>query len=450
MPYTVVIVGRPNVGKSTLFNRLVGRRLALVHDTPGVTRDWREGEATLAGFSFRVIDTAGLEEGRKDALEARVKGRTKRALAEADLILMMVDARAGVTPLDEHFAGWIRAAAKPTLLIANKSEGRAADAGFYEAYALGFGEPIAISAEHGVGLGELYAAIVAQHEKSGVPGGEATAPAGDARIEIAIVGRPNVGKSTLINRLLGEDRQLTGPEPGTTRDAIAIDWEYDGRPLRLVDTAGIRRRAKFAGTVEQLAVDDSERAIKKAGVVILVLDAREMLHRHDLRIAEIAIEEGRALVIAANKWDLVSDRNRAFRDLKERIETSLPQVRGLPAVTISATAGEGLDKLMTAAFRVHERWRREIPTGALNRWLEGALAGHAPPMAGGRRIKFRYMTQTATRPPTFALFTNLSAGKVPESYLRYLAHGLRDAFDLDGVPIRIRVRYSKNPFTPRK
>ncbi|MHB1217944.1 MAG: ribosome biogenesis GTPase Der [Alphaproteobacteria bacterium] len=448
MPFTVVIVGRPNVGKSTLFNRLVGRRAALVHDTPGLTRDWREGEASLGGLSFRVIDTAGLEEGRKDGLEARVKEQTSRALAEADLVLMVVDARAGITPLDEHFADLIRAVSKPTLLVANKSEGRAGDAGFYESYSLGLGDPIAISAEHALGLGDLYDAIAVEHEKSGVVVEEA-APKPSGRIEIAIVGRPNVGKSTLINRLLGEDRQLTGPEPGTTRDAIEIDWTYDGRLLRLVDTAGIRRRAKFGAAVEQLAVDDSERAIGKAGVVILVLDAREMLHRHDLRIAEIAIEEGRALVIAANKWDLVADRNQAARELRERIETSLPQVRGLPAVTISAASGEGLDKLMEAVFRVHGRWQREITTGALNRWLEGALEGHQPPMAGGRRVKFRYMTQTAARPPTFALFTNLSVGKAPDSYIRYLANGLRDAFDLDGVPIRIRVRRSKNPFAPK-
>jgi GTPase len=448
MAYTVVIVGRPNVGKSTLFNRLVGRRSALVHDTPGLTRDWRKGEASLGGLSFRIIDTAGLEEGRKDGLEARVKEQTDRALAEADLVLMVVDARAGITPLDEHFADIIRAVSKPTLLVANKSEGKAGDAGFYEAYSLGLGDPVAISAEHALGLGDLYDAIAAAHEKSGVFAEEA-APEPAGRIEIAIVGRPNVGKSTLINRLLGEDRQLTGPEPGTTRDAIEIDWSYDDRPLRLVDTAGIRRRAKFGETVEQLAVDDSERAIRKAGVVILVLDAREMLHRHDLRIAEIAIEEGRALVIAANKWDLVSDRNQAMRGLRERIEDSLPQVRGLPAVTISAASGEGLDKLMAMVFRIHERWQREITTGSLNRWLEGALEGHAPPMVSGRRVKFRYMTQTAVRPPTFALFTNLSVGKAPDSYLRYLTNGLRDTFDLDGVPIRIRVRRSKNPFAPK-
>lgn len=448
MPFTVVIVGRPNVGKSTLFNRLVGRRAALVHDTPGLTRDWREGEASLGGLSFRVIDTAGLEEGRKDGLEARVKEQTARALAEADLVLMVVDARAGITPLDEHFAHMIRAVSKPTLLVANKSEGRAGDAGFYESYSLGLGEPVAISAEHALGLGDLYDAIAAQHEKSGIFA-EETASKPSGRIEIAIVGRPNVGKSTLINRLLGEDRQITGPEPGTTRDAIEIDWTYDGHPLRLVDTAGIRRRAKFGEAVEQLAVDDSERAIGKAGVVILVLDAREMLHRHDLRIAEIAIEEGRALIIAANKWDLVADRSAAVRELKDRIETSLPQVRGIAAVTISAASGEGLDKLMAAVFRIHERWQREITTGSLNRWLEGALEGHQPPMVSGRRIKFRYMTQTGVRPPTFALFTNLSVGKAPESYLRYLANGLRDAFDLDGVPIRIRVRRSKNPFAPK-
>lgn len=447
MPFTVVIVGRPNVGKSTLFNRLVGRRLALVHDTPGVTRDWREGEAVFGDAPIRVIDTAGLEEGRQGGFEARVKSQTERALAEADLVLMVVDARAGVTPLDEHFAGWIRAAAKPTLLIANKTEAKAADAGFYDAYSLGLGDPIAISAEHGLGLGELYEQIALAREALGAA--EEAAPAPSGRIEIAIVGRPNVGKSTLINRLLGQDRQLTGPEPGTTRDAIAIDWDYDGRALRLVDTAGIRRRAKFAETVEQLAVDDSERAIKKAAAVILVLDAREMLHRHDLRIAEIAIEEGRALVIAANKWDLVSDRNAAVRELRERIEDSLPQVRGLPAVTISAASGEGLDKLMGAVFRAHERWQREISTASLNRWLEGALEGHAPPMVSGRRVKFRYMTQIATRPPTFALFTNLSVGKAPDSYLRYLVNGLRETFDMDGVPIRLRIRRSKNPFAPK-
>jgi GTP-binding protein len=442
MAFTVAIVGRPNVGKSTLFNRLVGRRTALVHDAPGLTRDRREGMGKLGDLSFRLIDTAGLEEGREGALVTRMREQTERALRDADVALLLIDAREGITPQDRHFAQWIRKSAARTILVANKCEGRKAEEGFYDAYTLGLGEPVPISAEHGQGLGDLYTAI-AERVDTEAPQEDVLVPSD--RVEIAIVGRPNVGKSTLANRLIGEERLLTGPEPGVTRDAIAVDWSYDGRSLRLVDTAGIRRRTRVSDDLEALAVQDSERAIGRAAVVVLVIDAEAMLHRHDLRIAEMAIDAGRAFVIAANKWDVVQDRREALGRLRDRIETSLPQIRGVAAVPISAVTGEGIDRMMSAIFEAHARWCRELATPALNRWLREAIETHSPPMVGGRRLKFRYMTQTSARPPTFTVFSNMP-GKVPESYTRYLMNSLRAAFDLDGVPLRLHLRKTQNPY----
>ncbi len=452
MTYTIAIVGRPNVGKSTLFNRLVGRRLALVHDRPGVTRDWRAGEAKLGDLVFRVVDTAGLDDGGEaDDLVSRMRGQTDRALAEADLALFVVDARAGLMPEDAHFARWLRKSGVPAVLVANKCEGARSDAGFYDAFALGLGEPVAISAEHAQGLADLHDAI-AVHMARGPRARQAPAegPIGDEakrRIEIAIVGRPNVGKSTLANRLVGEERMMTGAEPGVTRDAVSVGFVHEGRNLILVDTAGLRRQSRVTDSVEELAVDDTLRAIKRCQVAIVVIDATEPMHKQDLSVADMVVTEGRAIVIAANKWDLVQDRDRARHDLDDRIEISLAQVRGVPVAPISASSGEGVDRLMARVFEAHERWSREIGTAALNRFLEGALEAHSPPAVSGRRLKFRYMTQIAARPPGFALFTNMP-GKVPESYLRYLAHGMREAFDLRGVPIRLHVRGTRNPFAP--
>jgi GTP-binding protein len=458
---TVAIVGRPNVGKSTLFNRLVGRRLALVDDRPGVTRDRREGEGRIAGLSFTVIDTAGLEEAAPESLEARMRQQTRRAVEQAGLVLLLVDARAGVTPLDAHFAQWLRRTGRPIRLVANKCEGRAAAPGLAEAWGLGLGEPIAISAEHGEGLGELYAAIAPFAE--GRPPAEEDAAAGPetaaeedaepeepaepepAVLQLAIIGRPNVGKSTLINRLLGEERLLTGPEAGITRDAIAVDWQHRGRALRLVDTAGLRRQARIVDKLERLSSDDTHRAIRFAHVVILVLDAEDMLEKQDLTIARQVLEEGRALVVAANKWDRIEDKPAALAKLRDRLEISLPQARGLPVVTVSALTGRNLDRLLDAVLQAYDVWNRRVPTAGLNRWLAGALEAHPPPLIEGRRLKLRYITQIKARPPTFALFASRPE-KLPDAYARYLVNGLRDRFDLPGTPVRLFLRKGKNPY----
>jgi GTP-binding protein len=450
MALTVAIVGRPNVGKSTLFNRLIGKRLALVDDTPGVTRDRREGRGRLGGLEFTLFDTAGLEEAKAGSLSARMTEQTRRAIAEADLVLFLIDARAGVTPQDEHFARLLRRGRAPVLLVANKSEGRAGTAGAAEAYRLGLGEPIAISAEHGEGLSDLYdrmAALISTPPPAEPDEQESEEePEADrGPLQLAIVGRPNVGKSTLVNRLIGEERMLTGPEAGITRDAIAVDWEWQGRPLRLVDTAGLRRRSKVEGKLEKLSAADTLRAIRFAEVVVLVLDAEQGLEKQDLTIARLVEEEGRALVIAANKWDAIADKNAAKRQLRDRVETSLPQVKGLPVVTLSALTGRNLDELMTAVFQVYEAWNRRVPTAQLNRWLEEATAAHPPPAVSGRRIRLRYMTQVKARPPSFALFAS-RAEELPESYLRYLANGIREAFDIQGVPVRFNLRKPKNPY----
>ena len=394
-PFTIAIVGRPNVGKSTLFNRLAGKKLAIVDDTPGITRDRRQGPGRLGDLDLELIDTAGFEEASGESLEARMREQTNRAVRDADLVLFLIDARAGVTPLDQHFANWLRAKDTPVLLLANKCEGRAGEPGRLEAYRLGLGEPIAFSAEHGDGLSELYSAIqpFADAAAEALADIDAADEDGSAPMQLAIVGRPNVGKSTLLNRLVGEERMLTGPEAGITRDAIAVEWSFEGRPIRLIDTAGLRRRARVSDKVEHLSAEDSARAIQYAQLVVLVLDGEVMLERQDLTIARRIIDEGRVLVIAVNKWDAVKDKKAKRRDLEDRLEKSLPQIRGVPVVTLSALTGRGLDKLLPTAFRYFDVWNRRVPTAQLNRWLEEMEQRHPPPLVQGRRIRLRYMTQ---------------------------------------------------------
>jgi GTPase len=439
---TVAIIGRPNTGKSTLFNRLVGRRLALVDDTPGVTRDWREGEAALGDLRFRVIDTAGLDEAEPGSLGARMQEQTARALERADVALLLIDARAGITPLDRHFADWLRRGRTPVVLVANKAEGRGGTSGVFEAFALGLGEPVAISAEHGDGMAELYAALA---PFAGRPAESAPAPDRERRLQLAVIGRPNVGKSTLVNRLLGEERVLTGPEAGITRDAIATDWQWRDRAVRLIDTAGLRRRPKVEGKLEKLSVADTLRAIRFAEVVVLVVDGTQGLEKQDLAIAEMVEKEGRALVLAVNKWDAVEDKSAALRRLRDRLETSLPQLAGLRPLTLSALSGAGLAKLMPAVIETHAAWNRRIATPRLNRWLARVQQRHPPPLVSGRRLKLRYMAQANIRPPTFALFAS-KPGALPDAYRRYLINLLREEFDLPGVPIRMMLRKGENPF----
>jgi GTP-binding protein len=437
----VVIAGRPNVGKSTLFNRLAGRRAALVADTPGLTRDRKEAEAMLRGRSVQLVDTAGLEEAPPGSLAGRMHATAAAAVAQADLVLFVTDARAGVTPADQHFASWLRRQGRPVLPVVNKAEGRAGAAAALDAYSLGLGDPVAVSAEHGEGISELMSEIADR-----LPAAEEPEAAGAKPLRLAIVGRPNAGKSTLVNRLLGEERMLTGPEPGLTRDAVTVLLhDADGTPIALVDTAGLRRRARVEEATEKLAVGAAIGALKMAEVVVLAVDAAEGLHDQDLQIARLIEREGRAAVLALTKWDAVADRAAARRAIGDRLQTSLAQLKGLPVVPLSALTGEGMDRLLPAVRQAHAVWNTHVPTAELNRWFETALARHAPPLAAGRRLKLRYLTQPKTRPPTFVVF-GTRAEQTPEEYRRYLANGLRDAFALPGTPIRMEFRGTRNPF----
>ena len=448
MPFTLAIVGRPNVGKSTLFNRLVGKRVALVDDQPGVTRDRREGEGWIFDLSFTVVDTAGLEDVRDESLEARMRAQTETAIESADAALFLIDARAGVTPLDEAFAQQLRRGKTPVILAANKAEGRAAEGGLLEAYSLGLGEPIALSAEHGGGIDELYDRLqpmIAEYEAAAGEAAEEEDP-----LQLAVVGRPNVGKSTLINRLIGEERLLTGPEAGITRDAIAVEWRFRDRPLRLVDTAGLRRKSRVTDRVERLSTQETARAIDFAHVVVLLLDATggnagEVMEKQDLTIARRVVEEGRALVLGLNKWDACPDRQATMRALRDRLERSFPQTKGIPVVTLSAREGTGTTELLEAVFAIYDLWNTRLPTAALNRWLGEVTSAHPPPAPGGRRIRLKYMTQAKTRPPGFVIFCS-NAKDLPSSYLRYLENALREDFDLPGTPIRIHLRQGDNPY----
>jgi GTP-binding protein len=452
---SVAIVGRPNVGKSTLFNRLCGLRVALVDPTPGVTRDRRSGVAKLGDLEFDIIDTAGLDEAEAGTMEASMQQQTERALLGADVILLMIDARIGLTPMDRHFADTLRKSPVPILLVANKCEGKAATAGLYEAYELGFGEPIAISAEHGEGLADLHVALApyldaaAVSEAEGDDADDDTVDDDTGPLQLAIVGRPNVGKSTLLNRLVGDERVITGPEPGVTRDAIAVGWDWQGQDVKLIDTAGLRRRARIQEKIEKLSAADSLRSIRFAQVVVLVLDATTMAEKQDLSIADHVIREGRALVIVANKWDQVDDRKAAMEELRDRLQRSLPQVRGIPIVTLSALTGEGIGRLMPAVTKAFKIWNIRLSTGPLNRWLEDVLERHPPPLSRGRRLRLRYVTQIKARPPTFVIFSTRPAD-LPESYSRYLVNSLRETFGLDGVPIRMNLRRGNNPYDPDK
>jgi GTPase len=448
---TLAIVGRPNVGKSTLFNRLVGRPRALVDPTPGVTRDRIEGEARIGHLTFRAIDTAGLADGPEGSLEARLRSQTEAALAQADLALMLIDAKSGLTALDGHFAAWLRRQDRPVILVANKCEGLAAESFASEAWSLGLGPPIPISAQNGEGLAHLAEAIeermAAKRAIEASPDTTDTVPEdGEKALRLVVAGRPNVGKSSLINRLLQDERLLTGPEPGLTRDAVTIAWQWRGRRIELVDTAGLRRRARIEpGGLETLSTRSALAALREADVVLLLVDASAPLERQDLAIANRAIDAGRALLVAANKWDLVAEPEATLRLIRDRIESRLPQVKGVTCLPISVLSGRNVDRLLPAVAESYERWSRRVPTAALNRWLEQAISAHAPPMAKGRRVKIRYATQVSTRPPTFVLFVS-QANALPDSYLRYLSNGLREAFDLAGVPLRLLLRTGDNPY----
>jgi GTPase len=449
MSFTVAIVGRPNVGKSTLFNRLVGRRLALVDDEPGVTRDRREGEARLGDIEFTVIDTAGLEESAAESLSGRMRAQTETAIVQADAIFFMIDARAGPLPADRAFAELTRKSGKPTVLIANKSEGTAGAAGRLEAYALGLGEPIPISAEHNEGLSDLYDALRAALPAETVAAAQAAAePSAAHAIRVAIVGRPNAGKSTLINRLIGEERLLTSPEAGTTRDAIAVDLDWQDRKFKLYDTAGLRRRSRIDEKLEKLSVADALNAVRFAEVVVVLLDVASAFEEQDQRIADLAEQEGRAIVIAVNKWDLKEKKVGAISKLREQAEDKLRQLKGIPLVAVSGLTGEGLDRLMQAIVDAYNVWNRRVPTAALNRWFDKAQSAHPPPAVSGRRLKLNYITQAKARPPSFVLFCT-RADALPEAYKRYLVNSLRENFDLPGTPIRLTLREKDNPFKGR-
>jgi GTP-binding protein len=444
----VAIVGRPNVGKSTLFNRLVGKKLALVDDRPGVTRDRREGEASLLGLDFRVIDTAGYEDEDPETLPGRMRAQTTAAVEEADAALFMIDARAGITPLDEEIGRWLRTATIPVVLLANKAEGRSGESGIMEAFALGLGEPVAISAEHGEGVGDLFEHLRPHIERDEAETDDEEGEEGP--LKLAVVGRPNAGKSTLINRLLEQERLLTGPEAGITRDSIAVDWEWRGpdgeiRPVRLIDTAGMRKRAKVQDKLEKLSVADALRAVDFAEVVVLLLDGTLGLEAQDLRIADNVLKEGRALILAINKWDLAEDHGALFQGIRSALGDGLSQAPGVPLLAVSARTGKGLDQLLAAAFEIRETWSKRVSTGQLNRWFEEAIEKNPPPAPGGKRIKLRYITQVNTRPPSFVIFGSRT-DELPASYLRYLVNGLRRELGFEGVPIRLAARGRSNPF----
>ena len=469
MSYTIAIIGRPNVGKSTLFNRLVGRQQAIIDDKPGVTRDRRYGEGRLAGLHFTLIDTAGLEDAARGSLEDRMRQQTEKAIADADITLLVFDARAGVTPEDSFFANAIRRSGSDIILVGNKCEGKAGQGGIADGWSLGFGAPVPVSAAHGEGLGDLHDALIdvarGQNRLEALTGQSEVEdeedeflPEDDEHAEdvwidkgamrplrVAVIGRPNMGKSTLVNQLLGEERLLTGAEAGITRDAIEIPFNIGGRDLVLIDTAGMRRRARVNKDLEMQMVDDALRAVRFAHVCILAIDAGQPLHKQDLAIARLVAEEGRALVIAANMWDLVEDRQATLSELRHRLNQSLGQVRGVPILPISALTGRGIHKMMDAVFDVYRRWNIRLSTARVNRWLEGMLEAHPPPLVQGRRLRIRYATQIKTRPPTFALFVSRPAD-LPDHYLRYLASGLRDDFEMDGLPIRLLMRKGQNPY----
>jgi GTPase len=478
MSFTLAIVGRPNVGKSTLFNRLVGKRLALVDDTPGVTRDRRSGEAKLSDLRFTIFDTAGLEEGKEGSLSDRMRKQTAAGIAEADLVLMLFDARTGVVPMDVHFAEWLRRSNKPVILGANKCEGKMIIEGLYDAYSLGLGEPVGLSAEHGEGLAELYGVIVEQLRAIGIDpyadeedeednrsdsdsnqpeegdldfefNDEETESGPQRPLRLAIVGRPNAGKSTLINYLVGEERLITGPEAGLTRDSIAVDWEWEGKRVKLFDTAGMRKKARVQEKLEKLSVTDSLRAIQFAEVVVLLLDAERGIETQDLKIAEHIVREGRALVIVLNKWDAVDDRIATQKTLTDALTRSLPQLKGAQVLNFSGLTGQGVQKLMPAVEEVYDLWNARIPTSALNKWLADTIENHAPPAVSGRRIRIRYGAQIKTRPPTFLLFCNRPED-LPDSYKRYLENEIRRAFDIPGTPLRIIFRKTDNPYEGRR
>ena len=456
---TVIIIGRPNVGKSTLFNRLVGKKLALVDDQPGVTRDRRMGDAEIAGLEFTIVDTAGWEDEDPDSLPGRMRKQTEVSLEGADAALFVVDARAGITPLDEEIARWLRQQDVPVVLACNKAEGKAAEPGILESYGLGLGEPMGISAEHGEGIADLFSGlwpIIGAKAEAAEAAAELAAELDDEEdlsgpLKLAIVGRPNAGKSTLINRLLGEDRLLTGPEAGITRDSIAVDWEWfdpkanENREIRLIDTAGMRKRAKVTDKLEKLSVADARRAVDFAEVVVLLLDATKGLEHQDLKIAAHVLEEGRALMVAINKWDIAENASSLFNGIREALNEGLSQVRGVPLFAVSAKTGKGLDTMLSAAFELREAWSRRVPTAALNRWFDDALAANPPPAPGGRRIKLRYITQASTRPPRFVVFgTRLD--DLPKSYERYLVNGIRAKLGFDAVPVRVVLKSPKNPY----
>lgn len=440
MTIKLAIVGRPNVGKSTLFNRLHGKKVAIVDDTPGVTRDRREARGKLGDLNFTLIDTAGFEDINDASLESRMREQTQVAIAEADVILFLIDARVGVTPMDKAFAALLRRADKPVVLAANKAEGRAGDIGITEAYALGLGDPIALSAEHGEGMSELYAAIAPHEQAAAEADAAATRP-----IQLAIVGRPNAGKSTLVNALIGEDRLLVGPEAGITRDSIAVDWTWNDKPYKLVDTAGMRKKAKVQEKLERMSVGDSLHAIRFADVCLVVMDAEDAFEKQDVVIADLVEREGRALVYVLAKWDKIADSRATFEELTLVARERVPQTRGAPIVTIAAQSGVGLDRLMKAVDQAHTDWTARVKTKDLNEWLYETIQRHPPPAVGGKRIKPRYLTQIKSRPPTFVLICS-RAEEMPESYKRYLVNGLREAFNLHATPIRLIVKAGKNPF----